>query len=168
MEEIEVRLNHVSCRFRSLKVHMSDHFSFTIFFCRHHSSQAIKTRIISCEEECEATKGRLEADIHGKQHQLELLNNRISSLMDLKGVESTIKKLDAEYEQLQAQQQKEEKENIAKIKAVTDELANEKRRMAVVKDLIKAIEISKDKLVEDIEVSLTHISCGSRSQCQLV
>jgi len=33
VEEIEVRLNHVSCRFRSLKVHMSDHFSFTIYFC---------------------------------------------------------------------------------------------------------------------------------------
>ena len=143
MEEIEVRLNHVSCRFRSLKVHMSDHFSFTIFFCRHHSSQAIKTRIISCEEECEATKGRLEADIHGKQHQLELLNNRISSLKDLKGVESTIKKLDAEYEQLQARQQKEEKENMAKIKAVTDEL----RRAFT---LAKEYEAHKKKLLDDM------------------
>ncbi len=125
VKDIEVRLNHVSCRFCSLKVHMSDHFSFTIYFCRHHSSQAIKARIISCEEECEATKGRLEADIHGKQHQLELLNNRISSLKDLKGVESTIKRLDAEYEQLQLLQKKQEKENIAKMKAVTDELRRE-------------------------------------------
>jgi SMC interacting uncharacterized protein involved in chromosome segregation len=54
------------------------------------------------------------------------------------------------------------------IKHYESETANEKRRMAVVKDLIKAMEISKDKLVEDIEVSLTHISCGSRSQCRLV
>ena len=54
------------------------------------------------------------------------------------------------------------------IKHYESETANEKRRMAVVKDLIKAMEISKEKLVEDIEVSLTCIPCRFRSQCRPV
>ena len=95
---------------------------YNISWCRHHPYQAIKDRINSCEEECEDTKERLEADIQGKRRQFELLNSKISSLTDPKGVESTIKKLDAEYKQLQARQQKEEKENMANIKAVTDKI----------------------------------------------
>ena len=45
------------------------------------------------------------------------------------------------------------------VKDYEDETANEKRRMTVVKDLIKAMEISKEKLVKDIEVRLNHVSC---------
>jgi SMC interacting uncharacterized protein involved in chromosome segregation len=45
------------------------------------------------------------------------------------------------------------------VKDYEDETANEKRRMTVVKDLIKAMDISKEKLVKDIEVRLNHVSC---------
>ena len=65
------------------------------------------------------------------------------SLNDPKGVESTIKKLDAEYEQLQIRQQKEEKKNIAKIMAVTDEI-----RRALT--LAKEYEAHKKKRLEEM------------------
>lgn len=51
------------------------------------------------------------------------------------------------------------------VKDYESETANEKRRMAVVKDLIKAMEVSKEKLVEEIKVSPTEVSCRFRSQC---
>jgi hypothetical protein len=50
------------------------------------------------------------------------LNDRISSLNDPKGIETTIKKCDDEYEQLKNRQRKEEKENLAKMKAASDEI----------------------------------------------
>ena len=123
VEDIEVSLTCIPCRFRSqCRPVWSTLFFTTSRGCRHHPYQAIKDRINSCEEECEDTKERLEADIQGKRRQLELLNSKISSLNDPKDIESTIKKLDAEYEQLQIRQQKEEKDNMAKMKAVTDEI----------------------------------------------
>ena len=87
-------------------------------------SQAIKDKIESCKEECETRKERLEIDINGKHRQLDLLNTKISSLNDPRGVESTIEGYDAEYKRLQSQQRKEEGENTAKKKAVNDEIRN--------------------------------------------
>ena len=59
--------------------------------------------------------------MQGTCRQLELLNNRISFLSDPRGIKSTIKKNDAEYERLQVRQQKEKKEKMTKMKAVTYE-----------------------------------------------
>jgi SMC interacting uncharacterized protein involved in chromosome segregation len=53
------------------------------------------------------------------------------------------------------------------IKDYESETIMKKRRTAVVKDLIKAMQISKQKLVEDIEVSPTRIPCRFRSQFHL-
>jgi hypothetical protein len=144
VKDIEVIQNNDSCRFFSFKVYSFIHFTCTcpVFLIRL-SSQAIKVRVISCDEESEATKERLEADIQAKQRQLELLNNRISSLNDPKGVESTIMELDAEYEQLKLRQQREEKENMAKLKAVTDEI----RRAFI---LAKEYEAHKKKRLDEM------------------
>jgi hypothetical protein len=48
--------------------------------------------------------------MQGTCRQLELLNNRIPSLRNPRGIELTIKKNDAKYERLQVRQQKEKKE----------------------------------------------------------
>jgi chromosome segregation ATPase len=123
VKDIEVIQDDYSCMFRSFKVYSFIHFACTSpMFLVRHSLQAIKDRVTSCEEESATTKERLEADIQDKRRQPELLNKRISSLNDPKGIESTIMKLDAEYEQLKLRQQREEKKNMAKLKAVTDEL----------------------------------------------
>lgn len=50
------------------------------------------------------------------------MNSRISSLNDPKGIESEIKKYDNEYEELKDRQREEERENLAKMKAVLDEI----------------------------------------------
>mmetsp|Transcript_30073 Transcript_30073/g.72630 ORF Transcript_30073/g.72630 Transcript_30073/m.72630 type:complete len:697 (-) Transcript_30073:1689-3779(-) len=84
--------------------------------------EAIKEKIMSCEEECERTKQQLEADIKAKRRELELLHTDISSLDDPNGVEATIAKYDAEYKQLEILDQKEEKEHTAQKQAVTDEI----------------------------------------------
>ena len=87
-----------------------------------------------------STRVKLEADIQDKRRQLEILNNRISSLNNPKGIESTIKRYDDEYEELQLRQQKEERENQAKLKAVSDEI-----RHAII--LAKENEAQKKKLL---------------------
>jgi len=84
--------------------------------------EAIIEQITSCEEECASTKEQLESDIRDKHRQLDLLNNKISSTNDPMGVDSTIDKYNAEYKQLQLQQLKQEKENMANKKAVADEI----------------------------------------------
>lgn len=50
------------------------------------------------------------------------MNSRITSLNDPKGIESEIKKYDNVYKELQDRQRKEERENLAKMKAVSDEI----------------------------------------------
>eukprot|EP00571_Detonula_confervacea_P007692 CAMPEP_0172324148 /NCGR_PEP_ID=MMETSP1058-20130122/50580_1 /TAXON_ID=83371 /ORGANISM="Detonula confervacea, Strain CCMP 353" /LENGTH=703 /DNA_ID=CAMNT_0013040345 /DNA_START=80 /DNA_END=2191 /DNA_ORIENTATION=- len=107
--------------------------------------ETIKHKLASCEEECEATKQKLETDIKGKQRQLDLLKTRISSLNDPKGVESTLAKYNAEYKQLQLQQQKEEKEYTAKKKAVAD--AIHKALM-----LAKEYEVAKETKLKEMNV----------------
>lgn len=64
----------------------------------------------------------MEGEIKDKRRQMELLNTKISSLNDPEGIESTIAKYDSEYKQLQLVQQKQEKENMTKKKAVADEI----------------------------------------------
>ena len=64
--------------------------------------QAIEHRITSSEYECKSKKAKLEGDIQDKPRQLETLNDRISSLNDPKGIETTIKEYNDEYEQLQS------------------------------------------------------------------
>lgn len=71
------------------------------------------------------------------------MNNRISSLNDPKVIESTIKKHDDEYEELQVRQRKEERENFAKLKAVSDEI-----RHAVM--LAKEYDAKKKQLFNDM------------------
>jgi hypothetical protein len=51
-----------------------------------------------------------------------MLNNNISSLDDPKGIESTLKRYDDEYEELQLHMQKEEGENRNRLKAVSDKI----------------------------------------------
>ena len=106
-------------------------------------TKAIKQRITSSEYECKSTKVKLEADIQDKRRQLEILNNRISSLNDPKVIESTIKKHDDEYEELQVRQRKEERENVAMLKAVSDEI-----RHAVM--LAKEYDAKKKQLFNDM------------------
>ena len=65
---------------------------------------------------------RLETSINDKVRQLQSLNTKISSLSDPFLIESTIAKSDAEYKQLQLQQDMEEKEQLSQEKAVTDEI----------------------------------------------
>ena len=88
----------------------------------HFIEQAIEHRITSLEYECKSKKAKLEGDIQDKPRQLETLNDSISSLNDPKGIETTIKEYNDEYEQLQSRQRKEEKEYLAKMKAVLDEI----------------------------------------------
>ena len=119
----------------------------------HHPSQAINDRILFCDEECETTKKRFEADIQAKQRQLELLNNKISSPDDPKGIESTIKNLNAEYEQLKLQQHREDKKNMAKLTAVTNELDECEEIEGTLKDTFQKVN----------EMILTELDdeCGS-------
>ena len=105
--------------------------------------KAIKQRITSSEYECKSNKVKLESDIQDKRRQLEILNDRISSLNDPKGIETTIKKCDDEYEQLKNRQRKEEKENLAKMKAASDEI-----RHACM--LVKENEAQKKQLFNDM------------------
>lgn len=105
--------------------------------------ETIKQRITSSEKECNSMKEKLEADIQDKRRQLVLLNDRISSLNDPKGIESTIKKYEDEYEQLQLRQRKEEKENTAKLKAVHDEIVK-------ALTLAKEYEVQKEKKLEEM------------------
>ncbi len=51
-----------------------------------------------------------------------MLNNNMSSLDDPKGIESTLKRYDDEYEELQLHMQKEEGENRNRLKAVSDKI----------------------------------------------
>ena len=115
--------------------------------------KAIKQRITSSEYECKSNKVKLESDIQDKRRQLEILNDRISSLNDPKGIETTIKKCDDEYEQLKNRQRKEEKENLAKMKAVLDEI-----RHAIM--LAKEKELTSRKEFEDA------IKCASEEEKQ--
>ena len=105
--------------------------------------KAIKQRITSSEYECKSNKVKLESDIQDKRRQLEILNDRISSLNDPKGIETTIKKCDDEYEQLKNRQRKEETENLAKMKAASDEI-----RHACM--LVKENEAQKKQLFNDM------------------
>ena len=105
--------------------------------------KAIKQRITSSEYECKSNKVKLESDIQDKRRQLEILNDRISSLNDPKGIETTIQKCDDEYEQLKNRQRKEEKENLAKMKAASDEI-----RHACM--LVKENEAQKKQLFNDM------------------
>jgi SMC interacting uncharacterized protein involved in chromosome segregation len=140
VKDIEVSLTRISCRFRSQCPHVWS-FIFCHSLLSHHSSQAIKYQVTSCEEECASTKERLEADIQDKRNQLQLLNNKILSLNDrIDHQESTIKKHDAEYMQLCRQV----KENMAKIKAVTDDI--EKK----MKDFRTGFDDECDRMREEI------------------
>lgn len=84
--------------------------------------QTIKERIVSSQEECNAEQEKLESEIKAKKKELERLKTKINSLNDPQSIEAAIEKYDAQYRQLQAQQQKEQKEHAATLKAVSEEI----------------------------------------------
>jgi len=113
--------------------------------------QAIKHRITSSEFECKSKKAKLEGDTQDKRRQVEILNDSISSLNDPKGIETTIKEYNDEYEQLISRQRKEEKEYLAKMKAVSDEI---RHAIMLVKEkflTICASEEEKQRLIDEAE-----------------
>ncbi|KAL7496652.1 hypothetical protein ACHAWT_004783 [Skeletonema menzelii] len=82
----------------------------------------IKEKIVSSQEECNVEQQNLENEIKAKKKELERLNTKISSLNNPQSIEAAIEKYDAQYRQLQTQQQKEEKEHAATLKAVSEEI----------------------------------------------
>eukprot|EP00986_Skeletonema_menzelii_P020290 scaffold30745_cov160-Skeletonema_menzelii.AAC.4 len=82
----------------------------------------IKEKIVSSQKECNVEQQNLENEIKAKKKELERLNTKISSLNDPQSIEAAIEKYDAQYRQLQTQQQKEEKEHAATLKAVSEEI----------------------------------------------
>jgi len=82
----------------------------------------IKEKIVSSQEECNVEQQNLENEIKAKKKELERLNTKIYSLNDPQSIEAAIEKYDAQYRQLQTQQQKEEKEHAATLKAVSEEI----------------------------------------------
>jgi hypothetical protein len=121
-KDIEVSSSLVICTASELVVHLSHHSSSPSLCCHHRPIQTIKQSISSSKKECESTKQKMEANIQGTCRQLELLNNRISSLSNPRGIEATIKKNNAKYERLQVREQEEKKEQMTLMKAETDEI----------------------------------------------
>lgn len=126
----------------------SDHLIFVSNMFPHSSHislffQTIKDKITSCQDECETKREQLASDIKGKERQLDLLNTKISSLNDPKGVESTIEKYNAEYKQLQMEEQRQGREIMAMKKSVNDEI-----RKALV--LAREFQVEREKKLSDM------------------
>lgn len=84
--------------------------------------QAIKDKIAASRKEFTTEQELLQSEIQSKQRQLQILQSKITTLNDPGETESAIFKYEKQYKELLVSQKKQDKENVARKRAVTDEI----------------------------------------------